>query len=152
MLLALRVTTGQERIIADLIYKKAKKDNLPVYAVLAFDNLKGYIIVEAEDHETVRKASYGLPHIRGLLSKEITLKELDPMIEASKPKVMSIHKGDIIEIIGGPFKGERAKVIKVDKTKEELTVELTEAAVPIPVTIKANTVKLIEKAESAEEE
>jgi len=146
MLLALRVTTGQERIVADMLYKKSKKDNVPVYSILTFDNLKGYLIIEAEDETVVRKAIYGLSHIRGLLAKELDIKELDAMIEASKPQVMSINKNDIVEITSGPFKGERAKVIKIDLAKEELTVELTEAAVPIPVTIKANLVKLIEKA------
>ena len=151
MLFALRVTTGQERIVADMMYKKAKKDEIPIYSILTFDSLKGYIIVEAEDDITVRKAMYGLPHIRGLLTKPVDVSELDPMIEASKPQVMSLEKGDTVEINSGPFKGERAKIIKIDINKEELTVEPTEAAVPIPVTIKANLVKLIEKAHKPEE-
>lgn len=152
MLFALRVTTGQERIVADMIRKKIKRDEIPIYAILTFDNLKGYIIVEAQDDTVVRTATYGLSHIRGLLSKELDISELDAMIEASKPKVMSINKGDTIEITSGPFKGERARVVKIDLSKEELTVELTEAAVPIPVTIKAKIAKLIEKSEEAETE
>ncbi|RLG18339.1 transcription elongation factor Spt5, partial [Candidatus Micrarchaeota archaeon] len=34
-----------------------------------------------------------------------------------------------------------------DENKDEITVELTEVAVPIPVTIKANTIRTYQKAE-----
>ena len=39
-------------------------------------------------------------------------------------------------VIGSTFKGEKAKVLRVDKQKEEVIVELLEAAVPIPITLK----------------
>ena len=40
-------------------------------------------------------------------------------------------------------------MIKIDANKDEVTVELTEVAVPIPVTIKANTIKVFQKAADA---
>ena len=40
-------------------------------------------------------------------------------------------------------------MIKIDTNKDEVTVELTEVAVPIPVTIKANTIKVFQKASDA---
>jgi transcriptional antiterminator NusG len=52
-----------------------------------------------------------------------------------------------VEVIGGPFKGERGKVIRYDKLKRELTVEFIEVAVPIPVTISVEFVKLLKKRE-----
>ena len=71
------------------------------------------------------------------------------MIEAANPAVLSISKGDVVELVSGPFKGEKARVIKIDTNKDEVTVELTEVAVPIPVTIKANTIKVFQKASDA---
>lgn len=50
-----------------------------------------------------------------------------------------------MELIAGPFKGERAKVIRVDESKEEVVLELIEAAVPIPVTVKADQVRIVQK-------
>ena len=41
----------------------------------------------------------------------------------------------------------KAKIIKIDESKDEVTVELLEVAVPIPVTIKINIVKIYKKAE-----
>ena len=56
-----------------------------------------------------------------------------------------ILEGDLVELISGPFKGEKARVQQIDQTKEEITVELIEAMVPIPVTVKGDSVRVIEK-------
>ena len=45
----------------------------------------------------------------------------------------------------GPFKGERARVTRVDKHKEEITLELIDAAVPIPITVGVEQVKIVSK-------
>ncbi len=68
--------------------------------------------------------------------------------------VINIEKGDIIEIIGEPFKKEKAKVVRIDKTKGEAVVTLLAAVVPIPVTVKLDNIKVIrrEKEESQESE
>jgi transcriptional antiterminator NusG len=59
--------------------------------------------------------------------------------------VADITEGDIVEIINGPFKGEKARVKQIDASKEEITVELFEAMVSIPVTIKGDVVRVIER-------
>ena len=66
------------------------------------------------------------------------------MLEQVKHDV-NIQKGDIVEIISGPFKREKAKITRVDKTKEEVVVELLEAAVPIPMTLKMDAIKVIRR-------
>jgi len=73
------------------------------------------------------------------------------MLEQVK-KEISIKKNDIVEIISGPFKRENAKITRVDKVKEEVVVELLESAVPIPITLKMDAVKVIRReGEEAEE-
>ncbi|MBN2142156.1 transcription elongation factor Spt5, partial [Candidatus Woesearchaeota archaeon] len=59
----------------------------------------------------------------------------------------NIQKNDIAEIISGPFKREKCKITRIDKTKEEVVVELLEAAVPIPLTLKMDAVKVIRRDE-----
>ncbi len=149
MIYVYRVTAGQERIVAEMITNKVKKEELEVYSLAVFEDLRGYLLIEAKDEVTVRQAGVKIPHIKGVLDKPMKIEELDTLIEAAKPTVMTIKKGDIVELVSGPFKGEKARVIKIDENKEELTVELTEVAVPIPVTIKANTIKVYQKAEDA---
>jgi transcriptional antiterminator NusG len=75
--------------------------------------------------------------------KSATLGLLTP-----KKIIENIEKGDVVEIIAGPFKGERAKVIRVDKNKEEVTLELENAAVPIPITLPVEGVKIVSKHKS----
>ena len=55
----------------------------------------------------------------------------------------SIKVGQKVEVIAGPFKGEKAKVVRVNDTKEEVTIELVEAAVKMPVTISAEHIRIM---------
>jgi hypothetical protein len=47
-----------------------------------------------------------------------------------------LAKGDIVSIQGGAFDGIRARVTHVAGAKREVTVELFESPVPIPITIR----------------
>jgi transcriptional antiterminator NusG len=82
--------------------------------------------------------------MKGVIPKDIGYDEVKNLIE---PVVatMNIEKGDIVEIIAEPFKKEKAKVIRVDKGKEEAVVELLGAAVPIPITVKIDNIKVIRR-------
>ncbi len=146
MIYVYRVTAGQEKVVLDMLMKKIKKETLKVYSIAHFEDLKGYLIVEGEDEVSVRQAGLRIPHIKGVLDKPMALKDIEGMIEAAKPAVLSVNKGDLVELISGPFKGEKARIIRIDTNKDEVTVELSEVAVPIPVTIKANTIKGFQKA------
>ncbi|MEM4389153.1 MAG: transcription elongation factor Spt5 [Candidatus Micrarchaeia archaeon] len=146
MLFVYRLTAGQEKVVADVLYNKIQKEKIPIYALAVIDELRGYIMLEADDEIAVRQAAMRIPHIKGVLRKTMGTQEIDALIEA-KQAPPAFHKGDVVELVAGPFKGEKAKIIKIDESKEEVTVELTEVAVPIPVTIKMNTIRLYRKAE-----
>jgi len=114
--------------------------------------MRGYIFVEAESQKDAELAATGVPYARGVLREPVAYKEIEHMLEQVKKEV-SIKKGDIVEIISGPFKRENAKVTRVDKLKEEVVLELLESAVPIPITLKLDSVKVIRReGEEPEEE
>ena len=69
-----------------------------------------------------------------------------------KKKEINMQKNDVCEIISGPFKREKAKVTRIDAQKEEVIVELLEAAVPIPITLKIDAVKVIRREDIETEE
>jgi len=140
----LKVTVNQEKNVASMLETAIIHKNTDIFSILAPEPLKGYIFIEAEDVGAVEEAIQGIHNIRGLLEGEVALDEIEHFLEA-KPTVTGIEKGDIVEIIGGAFKGEKAKVVRVDESKEELTVELLNAAVPIPITVKGDYVRMIEK-------
>ena len=73
------------------------------------------------------------------------------MIEPSVEEI-SIKEGDIVEMIGATFKGEKAKVQKIDKGKEEVVVNLLGAVVSFPVTVKVDNVKVIRREDDEEDE
>jgi len=142
MLFSYRVTAGQESIVADLLYEKIKKTKAPINAVIVSPRLKGYLIAEAHDEIEAKRIITNVPHVKGVLHKTMQIADIAEFLE-SKPAEISLQKGDLVEVTAGPFKGEKAKVVKINQEKDEVTVELIEVAVPIPVTIKIDVVKAI---------
>lgn len=141
-----KTTANQERSVANLIEVMALKENLAISAVLAPDELKGYILVEAESPDMVEMAIQTLPHARSMIKGSSTLKEVEHFL-TPKTAVVGIAEGSIVELISGPFKGEKARVKRVDETHEEITVELFEAMVPIPITVRGDNVRVLKREE-----
>jgi len=67
-----------------------------------------------------------------------------------KPVIEELDVDDVVEIVGGPFKGMRAKITRIDKTKSEVILELLEATFTLPITVHADYVKVVEKAKKEE--
>ncbi|MEA3430850.1 MAG: transcription elongation factor Spt5 [Nanoarchaeota archaeon] len=148
---ALRTTANREDQVMDFVTSNVQKKKLEVYSVIRGHGMRGYIFVEAETKTDAEQAAFNVPYARGILPKEIAYSEIEHMLEQGK-KEMNIKKNDIVEIISGPFKREQAKVTRIDKTKEDVVVELLESAVPIPITIKMDSVKVIRREGEEEEE
>ena len=150
MIFIIKVTTNKEEKAVDMIAERAEKKGINAYAVLKPHGLRGYVLVEAEDRESAEEAVFNLPYVKGIIGKTIGYDEIKNMIEPSMTTI-SIKEGDIIEIIGSTLKGEKAKVIRIDKQKEEVVVNLLGAVVQLPVTIKIDNVKVIRREEEQEE-
>jgi transcriptional antiterminator NusG len=151
MIFGVRVTSGQEHIILEVIDNKLKKGFEGIYSILIFPDIKGYIFIEAQDLATCKKFVQGIPHIKEVIPKEVNINEIVDIAKIKAEK-MKFSEGDIVEFLSGPFRGERAKIMKIDESKDSLTVELINAPVPVPITTKSSTLKLIQKAEEEEEE
>ena len=144
MIFIIKVTTNKEERALDMISERVEKKNLNVYSISRPHGLRGYILLEAEDRESAEEAAYDLPYVKGIIGKTISYEEVKNMIEPSVESI-SIEEGDIVEIISEPFKKEKAKVLRIDKQKEEVVVSLLGAAVPLPVTIKLDNVRVIRR-------
>ncbi len=144
MIFTVKTVVGREEVVLNAIAAKAKSENLDIRALVHPEEIKGYIFVEGEirDIESVVKA---IPHVRGIIKRPIEIREIQRFLEPKKAEI-ELNKGDIVEIIGGPFKGERGKVVRYESIKREVVVELLEVAVPIPVTVSVEFVKVVEKA------
>ena len=141
---AIRTTANREEQVMDFIDTNVKKKNLEVYSIINAHGMRCYIFIESRTQEDASQACFGIPYSRGILPKEVKFSEIEPMLEQIKAP-MNIQERDIVEIIHGPFKKEKAKVKRIDETKEEVVVELLEAAIPIPITVKMDWVKVIRR-------
>lgn len=143
-LFAIRTAANREEQVLDFITSNVKKKKLEVYAIVHPHGMRGYVFIEAKTREEAEVAVQNVPYARGLLDKELAYHDIEHMLEQVKIE-MNIQKGDIVEIISGPFKRSNAKVTRVEKTKEEVVVELLDATVPIPITVKMDAVKVVRR-------
>jgi transcriptional antiterminator NusG len=141
---ALRTTANREDQVMDFVTSNAQKKGLNVQSIIRPHGMRGYIFVEAATRRDAEEAAYSVPYARGILPNEVEYSEIEHMLEQVKVE-MNIKKNDICEIISGPFKRENAKIVRIDKSKEEVVVELLEAAVPIPITVKMDSIKVIRR-------
>lgn len=150
MIFVIKVTTNKEDRALEMISDKVKKKTLQVFSLTRPHGLRGYIFLEAIDRETAEEAAFNLPYVKGIIGKTLTYEEIKNMLTPNIEQI-DINKGDIIEIIGEPFKKEKAKVTRVDKQKGEIVVSLLNAVVPIPVTVKIDNIRIIRKEEEMQD-
>jgi transcription elongation factor SPT5 len=142
--LAIKTSRGYEREVADSLLTRAEEKPDVLFAILVPAALRGYVFAEGMSFESVREMLRGIRKARGLVAGETTLKEVEPLL-VPKITVEGFVEGAIVELIAGPFKGEKARVKKIDQGKEQITVELIEAVVPIPVTVRGDHVRMLER-------
>jgi transcriptional antiterminator NusG len=143
MLYTLRTTSGREDIVMDMINSRVRADRLDVKAVIHPAELKGYVFIEGSTAD-IHKALRGVMHTKGLIEKPVSIADIEHFMRTEAAEI-KVGENDVVEIMGGPFKGERGKIKRVDKNKNEVTIELLEASIPIPVTIATEFIKVVKK-------
>lgn len=144
-----KVTTNKEDKAFEMVVDKIQKRELNVYAVVRPHGLRGYILIESPDRDNAEEAVYNLPYVKGILPQHVTYAEIRQMLEPVASEI-KIEKNDIVEIIGESFKNEKAKVVRFDKQKGDAVVLLLNAAVPMPVTVKLDNLRVIRREEMEE--
>jgi transcriptional antiterminator NusG len=139
MILTVRTTRGREKTVVNAMRSKVKAENYDIKAVFHPEDLKGYIFVEGKEQD-IKDLVSDLRNARGAIDQEVGLDEIEKYLSEEQEDI-KIEEGDEVEVIGGPFKGEDAKIKRVDDTNREVTIELMDAAVPIPTTVDADMVR-----------
>jgi transcriptional antiterminator NusG len=137
---AIRITGGQENIVANVIQNKINSKKIGLFSVLILEHFKGYVIVEAPDSNIAYEALYGIRHVRGQIRGDLPFSDIEKYL-IKKPVVTELNIDDIVEVIAGPFKSMKAKITRVDYEKQEVTVLLLDSPYQIPVTVDANYLK-----------
>ncbi len=142
--MAVKTSIGHERTVADSLAARAKEKDIGIFSILAPATIRGYVFVESMNPDRLDEVVRGIRRARGVAKGETSLAEIEHFL-TPKPIVSGMMEGDIVELVAGPFKGEKARVHRIDEAKEEITVELFEAMVPIPITVRGDHVRVIEK-------
>lgn len=155
VIIALKTTVGHEVEVARDLYTRSQKDKderakgtrdviNEVLSIMSPKEVKGYIFVETMHPDRVGFIAKGIRSFKGEVKGDISVDEITHYL-TPKPAITGLELGALVELVDGPFKGERAKITSIDKVKEEVTVQLVESMVPIPVTVKAEAIRMLEK-------
>ncbi|EQD77943.1 transcription antitermination protein NusG, partial [mine drainage metagenome] len=114
-----------------------------IMGIMSPYEVKGYLFVETMHPDRISYISRGIRGFKGLAEGAINIEEIAHYL-IPKPAVSGLELGSFVELIDGPFKGEKAKIMSIDSGKEEVTVQLIESMVPIPVTVRAEAIRVLE--------
>ena len=144
MFFAVRTTAGQEKNAAELVEVKAQAKELALISILAPETLRGYIFIEATSPHLIEEAISGIRYIKSRVPGLVQFNEIEKYL-TTKPIIEELDVGYTVEITGGPFKGMRAKITRVNPVRKEATLELLEATFTLPITVNADYLKLVQK-------
>ncbi|MEM0238368.1 MAG: transcription elongation factor Spt5 [Ignisphaera sp.] len=141
---AVRTTAGQELNVLLMLEVRARTASLPIYSIVSLPNLKGYVVMETSGLHVVYEAIRGLKHVKGKASGTLKWEDLESLL---KPKSLidMLKEGEEVEIIAGPFRGMRARVVGVDKVKNEVSLSVLEASYPLTITVPIDYIRLAKK-------
>ncbi|MHA1675780.1 MAG: KOW motif-containing protein [Candidatus Njordarchaeales archaeon] len=128
-----KVPTGRETQTIFLIKYRTELLNLPIYSAIFSQDLSGLIFVEADDYETVMRAVKNLRSVvvfeeplsaNKLIGKNKDEGEMDILSsfkikypEKKELEEKHLEPGIIVEIIDGPFKGRKARIVSISKKR-----------------------------------
>lgn len=141
---SVKTQVGKEQNAADLVNVRADKSKLEIPSILVTPELRGYIFIEGYVKERINDMIKTVSYARNMLDGDIPIEQIEHFLVPTSA-VAKIEEGDIVEMIAGPFRGETAKVTHIDDTKEEITVELFESVVPIPITVRGEQVRVVKR-------
>ena len=138
-----KTSIGYEKIVADAINHRSKNEKV-IVSVLFPERLRGYLFVEATSEDNLKRIVKTMTGVRKVLHGELPFEGIESFFKL-KPFVLTLNEGDIVNVVSPLFKNEKARIIRVNNEKEEVIVELLNVAIPVPITMKADYVRVIEK-------
>ncbi len=141
-----RTVGGQEYNVALILKARIESKNIGIPALIVLPQLKGLIFVERGLPHVLQNLITGIKHCRGILRGKVPLSEIIRVI--SRPIELKI--GDIVEIVSGPFRGYKGKVMDIDTESGTVTIEIMDATSPMPITLRIKDVRLLERRKEGE--
>ena len=130
-----------------------------IFSILHPHQMRGYVFVESSAQHHVEKLigrtggrdrknrgaiiTTPLKNAKGVLGMS-PYEDVSAYLEP-KAATSGIEVGCIVEIISGAFKGEKARVISITEAKEEVSMELYEADIPMTLNMRGDHVRVIDR-------
>lgn len=146
-----RTSIGREDKFLDSLHKiLSNKEDHGIYSLFRVEKIKGYVFAEVESLTKLIDVTRGVPNGKGVIRDLVDFKDLEKYFEKGAEQIL-VSERDIVEIIVGPFKGDRARVVRIVPGKEGVVVEPLNMAVPIPITMTIDDIRVLEHAEEKKE-
>ena len=130
-----------------------------IFSILHPHQMRGYVFVESSAQHHVEKLigrtggrdqknrgaiiTTPLKNAKGVLGMS-PYEDVSAYLEP-KAATSGIEVGCIVEIISGAFKGDKARVISITESKEEVSMELYEADIPMTLNMRGDHVRVIDR-------
>lgn len=142
--IAVRTVTGQEYNVAMIIKSRidamknaTQSPNFRVPSVVVMPDMPSIVLIETEFPYLATALSQGIKHARGIIKGKVSLSDLTRSFE----KEVEVNVGDVVEVVSGPFKGFKAKVIDVNKKAGTARLEVVDASSLVPITISLQHIR-----------
>ncbi|MCS7122413.1 MAG: KOW motif-containing protein [Candidatus Micrarchaeota archaeon] len=146
MIYLIPVVVRDAHIIAKLIHKRVMDLNIDgIYSIYLDTKIRGYLVIEAKNDDVVKKAISGVKGVKPRAELlVISESELDKILmKLTTEEKIVINIGDVVEIIKGPFAGEKAKVTAINSERNLYTVIPLDLPTIVPIDIPAKNIKLL---------
>ena len=139
---------GQEKSLATMSELKGSREGSGISAILISDMMSGYCFVEGESQIKVESFASEVKTLsnRALQNRSVPIEELADQLNPL-PSIQGLEEGDLVEIVDGPFKGLKARVIRLEDGNQEVTLELLDSTMALPVRLHADYCKKIGSAD-----
>ncbi len=148
-LYAVRTIAGKEIDVALLIENRAKIEELPIYSILVFPRIRGYVVVETVAAHYVANAIHGLKYVKGIVPGVLSYDDVERLL---RPEAVAatLKPGEIVEIISGPFRGMKAQVVRVDQSRDEVVLNVLDATYHLQITVPSDSVRPLHEEQRTE--
>jgi transcriptional antiterminator NusG len=139
---AIHVVKGMEGRVALLLEERTRNAGLDVRSIVVPVEANGYIIVEVGNPGVLYHLVKGIRYVKRkrpvAIREEDVLRIAKPVVEAPK-----VSRGQLVEIVGGPFKGMKGRVVEIHEARKDVDVSLLDFR--MVVTIPLELVKPVEQ-------
>lgn len=141
----IRTVPGKEEKYLDTISTYLKKvENHGIYSIFKPELIKGYLFAECEGLHKLKDSLRGLPNNRGIIATPIEEEEIEKYFLKNEA-LFEVNEKDLVEVIAGPFKGYKARVIRIINGKDEIVIEPIDMQPSIPISLNLEDIRVLKE-------